>query len=251
MTQRFGAGVIAERWPSMWRFDVSFRQDCVCSTHTQATVLTMDEGLIRELVCAEFVSANNERTRGKSAQQQTLAWSVAAIGVLFGIGIGYAMPKTPTSDALPGIAIFGLVLPLVVTASLFVWTGELLAVERVVIFLQKFENVFLPEDSAGGDCERRIGRFPVFENFIHFGRAGRGYQQRIGYVGAVIMYAGSFIATLAIAIFIVYEHSFAHHEVLFRALFFVGWTLLAIVVVVVALLVWHRLESNTNVRPHG
>lgn len=148
---------------------------------------------------AEYDSVRGDCLQGLSGQQSILAWSIAAIGVLFAAGLAVNPSHVDHATTIRPL-IFLLGIPAITFGASVAWLGEIFRMERDAHYLRLLERAtWIPEQQAGTPSDSWVGRTPLLYNSWVAQGEPRGRNRVYGYLGGLVIYTGAMSGSLVLA----------------------------------------------------
>ena len=152
---------------------------------------------------AEYDSVRGDCLQGLSGQQSILAWSIAAIGVLFAAGLAVDPSHLDHATTIRPL-IFLIGIPAITFGASVAWLGEIFRMERDAHYLRLLERAtWADEQRKGTPSDAWIGRTPLLYNSWVAHGVPRGRNRVYGYLGGLIIYTGATSASLTLACILV------------------------------------------------
>lgn len=165
----------------------------------------------QQYAARQYESLREELAQARQSQQSILQWSQAVSGTLFAAAL-VAGTAHPSRYAVAAQFVFGLVLPAVLIGGALTWSGELIRLTRIGVFLRSFERASWAErkpnqTSATLEPVAATSLF-IWQNFAwspprRFMDAGFRGKQNVGYTGIAVffgvMYLGSVVVFCTIS----------------------------------------------------
>jgi hypothetical protein len=164
------------------------------------------QGEALEFSLAEYNSARSDMLQGLAGQQSILAWSIAAIGVLFAAGLALSPSHVDHATTIRPL-IFLVGVPLVALGASFAWLGEIFRMERDAHYLRLLERSTWTNEQRAQTNEQGelivsdswVGHTPLLLNAWVAHRDPPGRNRVLGYLGGVIIFTGATAGSLALA----------------------------------------------------
>jgi hypothetical protein len=159
-----------------------------------------------DFALAEYVAVRADALQGRSGQQSILAWSIAAIGVLFAAGLAVKPSDVGHASTLREL-IFGVAIPLVALGSCMAWLGEIYRMERDAHYLRLLERWTWEKEQraehrlTGKVPDRWVGRTSLANNA--WNASGNRYNRVIGYFGGLLVYTSAVLGSVALCLYLV------------------------------------------------
>ena len=148
----------------------------------------------------QYQSLRDEMAQARQSQQAILQWSQAVSATLFAAAL-VAGTGHSSHYVIAAQFVLGVILPAVLLGGALTWSGEMICLTRIGIFLRSFEKAAWSE-VVSDPAVARTSLF-IWQNFAwspprQFTLAGFRGKQNVGYAGIGIffgiMYIGSVIA---------------------------------------------------------
>lgn len=160
-------------------------------------------GTTPEFALAEYDSVRGDCLQGLAGQQSILAWSIAAIGVLFAAGLAVDPSHIDHATTIrPLIFLFGI--PAITFGASMAWLGEIFRMERDAHYLRLLERAtWSGKQIARTPTDAWVGRTPLLYNSWVAHGVPRGRNRVYGYLGGLMIYSGAMLGSLLLAIALV------------------------------------------------
>lgn len=161
------------------------------------------DGTTSEFALAEYESVRGDCLQGLTGQQSILAWSIAAIGVLFAAGLAVGSPNVDHATTIrPLIFLFGI--PAITFGASVAWLGEIFRMERDAHYLRLLERAtWSDQQITRTPTDAWVGRTPLLYNSWVAHGIPRGRNRVYGYLGGLMIYSGAILGSLLLAIALV------------------------------------------------
>lgn len=159
-------------------------------------MLEDDERL--QYAARQYQSLREEMGQARQSQQNILQWSQAVSGTLFAAALVAGTGHAPRY-VLAAQFVLGLILPAVLLGGALTWTGELIRITRIGVFLRYFESASWCEKQP--DPVKATSLF-VWQNFARyppqpFTDSGFRGKQNVGYVGIGLFFGVMYLGSVA------------------------------------------------------
>ena len=148
---------------------------------------------------AEYDSVRGDCLQGLSGQQSILAWSIAAVGVLFAAGLAVNPSHVDHATTIRPL-IFLLGIPAITFGASVAWLGEIFRMERDAHYLRLLERAtWIREQKDSTPNDAWVGRTPLLYNSWVAHGEPRGRNRVYGYHGGLVIYTGAIFGSLILA----------------------------------------------------
>jgi hypothetical protein len=203
------------------------------------------EGSSAQFSLAEYDSVRGDCLQGLSGQQSILAWSIAAIGVLFAAGLAVNPSHVDHATTIRPL-IFLLGIPAITFGASVAWLGEIFRMERDAHYLRLLERAtWVREQKDSTPSDAWIGRTPLLYNSWVAHGEPRGRNRVYGYLGGLLIYTGAISGSLVLACVLV-RHN--HLLVIVIAATLLAAYVALTVVQVLRILTYSKLEIREAAR---
>lgn len=157
------------------------------------------EGTAVQFSLAEYDSVRGDCLQGLSGQQSILAWSIAAVGVLFAAGLAVDPSHVDHATTIRPV-IFLVGIPAITFGASVAWLGEIFRMERDAHYLRLLERAtWVDEQRDGTPSDSWVGRTPLLYNSWVAHGVPRGRNRVYGYLGGLVIYTGAISGSLVLA----------------------------------------------------
>jgi hypothetical protein len=157
-----------------------------------------------DISIAEYNSVRTDCLQGLAGQQSILAWSFAAIGVIFAAGLTLKAPGLAHTTTIRA-GLFGLAVPAIAFGASVAWLGEIFRMERDAHFLRLMERTTWTEEQreAKAVTDAWVGRTPLLYNAWVAHSEPIGRNRVVGYIGGLIIYSSFVFGGFAVCAILV------------------------------------------------
>lgn len=158
----------------------------------------LEEDERRQYVARQYESLREEMAQARQSQQNILQWSQAVSGTLFAAAL-VAGAGHSSRYIIAAQFVLGLVIPAVLLGAALTWSGELIRLTRIGVFLRSFEMASWDETKS--DLVEATSLF-VWQNFAwsaprQFTAAGFRGKQNVGYMGIGMFFGVMYLGSIA------------------------------------------------------
>lgn len=157
------------------------------------------EGTAVQFSLAEYDSVRGDCLQGLAGQQSILAWSIAAIGVLFAAGLAVSPSHVDHATTIrPLIFLAGI--PAITFGASVAWLGEIFRMERDAHYLRLLERATWTDGQrTSTPNDAWVGRTPLLYNSWVAHGVPRGRNRVYDYLGGLMIYSGTMAGSLLLA----------------------------------------------------